>query len=341
MFGKLPGKDRMIQYYIKESTRKSEYFKKASEGMTYAELVSLVETAIEEENIRALLGLAQTNKKAVSKMFKNNIDRVKQLLTHQMDQGTTLAALYYIIRKEIPKDLRVIFQRLASKAIIKSSLRIAGRGIHGDLQKKVLYHPAVSDIDLDLTIENLLEDQYLSYDNIVGIDRIQRRRAGILILDTSGSMYREKIITAALTVSVLAYNLRYDDYAIVTFSNDAYMLKSFRSKKGIESVIRDILEITPVGYTNMAAALDIAHKEIQYARNKEKWAVLVTDGSCNAGEDPRSFASKFQKLHVIYVESRSEKDTSFCQELSKLGKGNFASVDKYSDVPRTLMKVIR
>ena len=341
MFGKLPSGEKLIQYYIKERQKNSEYFKKASQGMSYDEISDLVETAILEENIRALVGLAETNKKAVARMFKKHKDKIKQLFTHQMDQGSYLASLYYLIRKQLPTDLRVIFQRLASKAIIKSSLRIAGRGIHGDIRKKVIYHPNVSEIDTETTIENYMEDGHISQENIIGIEKLQRKRAGVLILDTSGSMYREKIVTAALAVSVLSYNLRYDDYAIVTFSNDAKILKSIRSKKGIEAIIRDILEITPVGYTNITSALDVAHKELQKIRNRDKWAVLVSDGSYNLGDDPKGIAAKFQRLHVISVPSTSEKDKKTCKNLAKLGKGNYAYVKDYSDVPRTLMKVIR
>ncbi len=330
-----------MQYYIKERQKSTEYFKRTSEGLDYYEIKGLVESALEEENLTALVGLAQTNKKAVSKVFKNNKDKVKHLFTHQMDQGSNLASLYYVVRKEIPSDLRNIFQRIASKAIIKSSLKIAGRGIHGDIRKKVQFNPSVSEMDVETTIENYMEDEFLTKENIVGIEKLQRKRAGVLILDASGSMYREKILTAALTVSVLAYNLRYDDYSIVTFSNEAKILKAIRSNKSIESIIRDILELTPVGYTNITSGLEVAHRELQKIRSPDKWAVLISDGSSNIGEDPKPIAKKFRKLHVIRVQSTSSKDIKLCKDLANLGQGNYAYVDDYLDVPRTLMKVIR
>ena len=47
----------------------------------------------------------------------------------------------------------------------------------------------------------------------------------MLILDTSGSMYGRLLLNAALTSSVLAYNLEKEDYAIVLFNSTAMVLK--------------------------------------------------------------------------------------------------------------------
>ena len=161
-----------------------------------ASIERLTESAVEHENLPALMSLAKINKYAVSNTLTP--DRLVSLGRMSGQGGIYTPKLYFVMRGELDPKRRRVFRRLARTAILKQSLRIAGEGLRGDISKIAKYEPGM-DFDLERTMEETLEKYpegipLLSMDDIIGINRVQRKKSGILILDTSGSMFGERNI---------------------------------------------------------------------------------------------------------------------------------------------------
>jgi Mg-chelatase subunit ChlD len=226
-------------------------------------------------------------------------------------------------------------------------MRISGRGLRGDLKRDTVYEPGMSEFSVEKTIDRFLEQnsEYLKYSDIVGIDKSERKKTGVLMLDTSGSMYGEKMVNACLTVAVLSHHMRKDEYAVIIFNNDANVIKQINENIVISDLIERILDMEPAGYTNIEAALKQGLAELGKKRqNPRKWGIIVTDGEYNKGGDPRLFALSFPKLHVIQSPSQNavrKKGARLCKDLARYGKGRYAKVHSHAEIPRVLMNLLK
>src|SRR5207244_4211600 len=90
--------------------------------------------------------------------------------------------------------------------------------------QSVPFRGGLDDIDLDRTIEVLVEKLEPDDEDIVVRERVQRRRSVVLAVDLSGSMRDERIRSAAATVGALAGELRNDHLAVLAFWSDAAWL---------------------------------------------------------------------------------------------------------------------
>ena len=302
----------------------------------------LTETAIDSENLPALVSLSKVNRYAVSNVLE--MDRLTSLGRIAGKGGIVSSRLYFVMRGVLDPKRRRIFRRLARTSLLKLSLRIAGEGLRGDLFKQSIYEPGL-DFDLEATIEQTMEKYpegipVLGLDDIVGIDRVQRKKSGILVLDTSGSMFGERNINAALTAAIMAYSMRKDDYCVVAFNTKAFLIKRFDEDTRVQDIVDRILDLEAIGHTNLEDALKVASYQLKKLKNRFKWAILFTDGVYNKGKDPRYLAREFKKLHVINLPGK-KWGTRVCQDLARLGGGKYVAVDNYEDAPRALMRVLR
>ncbi|OLS26950.1 MAG: hypothetical protein HeimC3_06080 [Candidatus Heimdallarchaeota archaeon LC_3] len=302
----------------------------------------LTETAIESENLPALVSLAKINRYAVSNTL--DLDSLTSLGRIAGKGGVVSSRLYFVMRGVLDPKRRRVFRRLARTSLLKQSLRIAGEGLRGDLFKRSLYSPGL-DFDLEATIEQTMEKYpegipVLGMDDIVGIDRVQRKKSGVLILDTSGSMFGERNINAALTAAIMAYSMRKDDYSVVAFNTKAFLIKKFDEDIRVQDIVDRILDLEAIGHTNIEDALKIGARELNKLKTRFKWAILFTDGVYNKGKDPRYLAREFKKLHVINLPGK-KWGMRVCQDLARLGAGKYVAVSSYDEAPRALMKVLR
>lgn len=301
----------------------------------------LTESAIQSENLPALMSLAKVNKKVVANTLQ--LDKLVSLGRVAGKGGVVSSRLYFIIRGELDTKRKRVFRRLARNALLKQSLRIAGEGLRGDISKISQYRPGM-DFDLERTLEEMLEKYpgipVLGLNDIVGIDRIQRKKSGVIILDASGSMIGERNINAALTSAILAYSMRKDDYCVIAFNTKAFLIKKFKEDVRVQDIVDRILDLEAIGHTNIEHSLKLASKELKIIKTRFKWAILFTDGVYNKGKDPRYLAKEFPKLHVINLPGK-KWGQKVCQDLARYGGGKYVAVSKYSEAPRALMKILR
>lgn len=209
------------------------------------------------------------------------------------------------------------------------------------------YKMGMSEFSLDETIQHnplKIHEKNLSYKDIFGVVRKRQKRKVVLILDTSGSMYGRLLLNAALTSSVLAYNLEKEDYAIVLFNSTAMVLKKINQKKQVIKIIDDILDSEAVGFTNIQMGLEKGLKELDKTREnrKSRFGILISDGNFNRGGDPVEIAKKYPKLHVIGMPAENDamQGIRVCQEIAKAGRGKFYAVNDYKEIPRALIELL-
>lgn len=337
-FGKMD-RDQILQNEIMDARSPRDVYLK-TKGLDKQKISDLAELAVEVKSIPALVGLAKRNRYAVADVLEQNESASEFIAEQSERESWELLDLYYQVQGKLSESMRRFFLSMTCKIILRSALRIAGRGIRKDLIRVSEYKPGAVEFDLEQTIENYLEQGALGFKELVALERLERRKAGMLILDTSGSMYKEKLAIAAVTIAVLAYSMKYDDYSVVLFESEARMLKPFKEEIPIQSMVETIFHLKPSGYTNIHAALVKAHEELSKIPRQDKWAVLVTDGDYNQGPDPRPAAAPFRRLNVIRI-GNIRKGERVCREIARLGHGKYESVKDYRNLPLALLRITR
>ncbi len=293
------------------------------------------------------MGLLKANVYAATDAMDTE-EGVKFFVEKAKDAGEFMSEIYFFIRRPISEKYQSVFRRLARQSILKLSLKITSKGIRGHFKRTVpFYQIGMSEFSLDETIQHnplKIHKKNLNYQDIYGIERKRQKRKVVLILDTSGSMYGRLLLNAALTTSVLAYNMEKEDFAIILFNSTAMILKKIDKQKPIISIIDEILDSEAVGFTNIYIGLDKGLKQLNKIKEKKKnpFAILITDGNYNRGENPITVAKKYPKLHVIGMpaENNADQGIATCREIAQAGRGKFYAVNDYKEIPRALIELL-
>jgi len=303
--------------------------------------------AIQHENLEAIMGLLKSNVYAATDALDTE-EGIRFFSERAEDSGMAMPELYFFIRRPISEKYKSIFRRLARQSIIKLSLKITSKGIRGMFKKTVPHYKiGMPEFNLDETIQHnplKIKDKSLSHRDIFGIERKRQKRKVVMILDSSGSMYGRLLLNAALTTSVLAYNMEKENYAIILFNSNAMVMKKINETKAIVKTIDDILDSEAVGFTNIEKGLEIGLKELNKFKGdkKNKFGILISDGNYNRGEDPAKMAKKYPTLHVIGMpaDNDAERGIETCREIAKVGNGKFYAVKDYKEIPRALINLL-
>jgi len=338
----------ILAYEIaRKKKKKPDYYKHLANTLDYRQIKDLTYLAIQHKNLEAIMGLLKANVYAASDVLDSE-EGVRFFAEKAKESGDTMAEIYFFIRRPISEKYKSIFRRLARQSILKLSLKITSRGIRGQFKKAVPnYKIGMPEFSLDETIQHnplKIYEKSLNYKDIFGIERKRQKRKVALILDTSGSMYGRLLLNAALTTSVLAYNMEKEDYAIILFNSDAMALKKINQKKQVIKIIDDILDSEAVGFTNIYSGLEKGLEELNKTRDnrKSRFGILISDGIFNRGDNPVEIAKRFPKLHVIGMpaENDAAQGIHTCQEIAKAGRGKFYAVNDYKEIPRALIELL-
>ncbi|MFX0008341.1 MAG: VWA domain-containing protein [Promethearchaeota archaeon] len=315
--------------------------------MDYKQIKELAYLAIQYKNIEALMGLLKSNVYAATDALDTE-EGIKFFSEKATEAGDFMPEVYFFIRRPISEKYKSIFRRLARQSILKLSLKITSKGIRGQFKKTVPYYKiSTPEFSIDETIQHnplKIFEKNINYKDIYGIERKRQKRKIVLILDTSGSMYGRLLLNAALTTSVLAYNMEKEDYAIILFNSNVMVMKKINQKKPIATIIDDILDSEASGFTNISLGLEKGLKELNKMKDnrKNRFGILITDGNYNRGEDPITLAKTFPKLHVIGMPAENDADQGIetCREIANAGSGKFYAVNDYKEIPRALIELL-
>ncbi len=229
-----------------------------------------------------------------------------------------------------PETLRRARRIAASLTIPRPRRDMTSRRGVGELAS-VRYRGGSDDIDLDRTLEALVEHPVPEDDDIIVRERIRTRRSVVLLVDVSGSMRGERVRTAAATVGALAAELVRDDLAVVAFWSDASVLTHLGHQVSPQRLLDAMLRIPARGLTNVAFPLQVAATELQRVPARDARVLLLSDCVHNAGPDPRPLAARLPRLDVL-LDTSGEHDLDMARDLARLGHGRLATAHTYRDV---------
>jgi len=338
-FGRLTP-EKLVEAEIVSGTRSPEQYHDMTKGMKFPQIKKMTELAIEYDNIPALKGIAKSNQFAVAEALQSN-EGVRMLERRAARGEGSAPELFFMMRSNFDPKYKQIYRRLARISVLKSSYRVVGRGLKGEIQIKTQYEPGMTDFDMDQLIEKFLINRYIQYSDITAIERRSRENIGVLMFDTSGSLYGEKFRNAAMAVAILAYHLAKEKYAVILFNTKATVIKRIDETVKIDELIDRVLESESAGYTNISEALQKGLSELNKEKRTEKFGVIITDGCFNRGDDPRIFAKNYFNLHVLGLPTDKEWGVKVCSDLARIGKGRFMSVKSVNQIPRILMRLLR
>ena len=343
-----PPDHEILRYeIIRKKKKKPDYYNNLANSLDYKQIKEMAFLAIKYKNLEAILGLLKSNIYAATDAL-NTEDGVKFFSEKSKESSAFMPEVYFFIRRPISEKYKKIFRRLARQSILKLSLTITSKGMKGNYKKTIpYYHIGMPEFDLDETIQHnplKIYNKSLNYKDIFGIKRIRQNRKIVMILDTSGSMYGRLLLNAALTTSVLAYNMGKEDYAIVLFNSTAMVLKKINVKKPIATIIDEILDSEAVGFTNIQEGLEKGLKELNkiIRSDRDRFGILITDGVYNRGNNPINVAKKYPRLHVIGMPADNDANRGIdtCREIAKAGRGKFYAVKNYKEIPRALIELL-
>jgi Mg-chelatase subunit ChlD len=245
------------------------------------------------------------------------------------EQGTLLAAVPEEVAAD-PETLRRAAQIARRLAVRRPRRDLSTRRGAGELTS-VRYRGGSDDIDLDRTIDELVEHPVPEDGDIIVREQIRTRRSVVLLVDVSGSMRGERVRTAAATVGALAADLVRDDLAVIAFWSDAAVLAHLGHRVAPQQLLGTLTRIPAKGLTNVAFPLQVAARELIRVPARDARVILLSDCVHNAGPDPRPFAARLPRLDVL-LDASGENDPEIAVDLARLGRGRLARITTYRDV---------
>jgi len=236
-----------------------------------------------------------------------------------------------------PEASRRARQIAARLAVSRPRGDVTARRGAGELVS-VHYRDSSDEIDLDATLDRLVEHPMPDDDDIIVRERVTTRRSVVLIVDVSGSMRGERVRTAAATVGALYGELEHDDLAVVAFWSDAAILAHLGQRLPAGRLLDTLLRIPAKGLTNLSFPLETAQRELARIPARDARVLLLSDCVHNAGPDPRLVATHLPRLDVL-VDTSGEHDTDLARDLARFGHGRLARVSTYRDVAPALVNL--
>jgi Mg-chelatase subunit ChlD len=229
-----------------------------------------------------------------------------------------------------PETLRRARQIAARLSVPRPRRDVLARRGAGELAS-VRYRGGSDDIDLDATLDSLVDHPVPDDDDIVVRERLRTRRSVVLAVDVSGSMRGERVRTAAATVGALAAELSRDDLAVIAFWSDAAVLARPGQRVAAPVLLDGLLRIPARGLTNVSFPLQVARRLLAAVPARDARVLLLSDCVHNAGPDPRLAAAGLARLDVL-LDTCGEHDTDLARDLARLGRGRLAVIRGYRDV---------
>jgi Mg-chelatase subunit ChlD len=238
------------------------------------------------------------------------------------------------VDRQVLRQARQIAARLS---VPRPKRTLMARRGGGELAS-VVYQGGSDDIDLDRTLEQLVQHPLPNEDDIVVREHVRNKRLVVLLADVSGSMRGERIRTAAATVGALAAELARDDLGVIAFWSDAVVLSHPGDPVEPQRTLEALLRIPASGLTNIAFPLQVAWRELARIPARDAGVLLLSDCVHNAGPDPRRLAAQLPRLDVL-LDTSAEHDADLAADLARIGRGRLRRIAGYRDVAPALSQI--
>ncbi len=292
-------------------------------------------------DLNGLLALSNYSQILVAELISESGFPERAILSMERDPEAAVK-LYRQVRWKLNERSRSLFKRLIAKIVIKISSGDSRGFSVNSREYSGAYSPGM-EFDLERTIERMMERckkvDEMRYEDIVASDRRKRDKSLIIILDSSGSMTGKKILLAMMIAAIASHKLRGGRYGVVGFNSTAFVIKSPMENKDSVKVIEEILDLVPIGYTNISDGLKKG-LEISYNLKNPKY-LLITDGEYNVGEDPRKVARRFKNLCVIHTRGRRDsRGSALCKEIARIGGSKYFVIDDIRQIQRVMRSIL-
>jgi len=295
-----------------------------------------IESIIQDGDIGTLLDFAKDHASRIGDMLGNY--RIV-LAQWEKSKPDALRKLLTLTWSRLDDETRHQFIHLMICMVYRVSKSVVWpRGIPSGEPVITPFNFQGDEIELDRTIESLIEKRIPSYENIFIIDRKKHKKVAVIMIDASGSMQGLNLSIAAIAAASLAMNLDHqDEYGVVFFSEKVNIFKRVDEKKHLDQVISGIFDILPEGRTNIGVGLSAGLEELRRSHIHNKMGILLTDGWQNIGHDPVKIAMKFPQLHVINLPGGQPE---LSKKIADVGKGYFIPVHDMLDVSKAIVRCL-
>jgi Mg-chelatase subunit ChlD len=231
------------------------------------------------------------------------------------------------------EKLRAMAKRLAGRLFLDIARRGPTRPRGVGRLRELPFAPDRGDIDLDASMEALVEGRVGAID----VERLRVRgwatadTALCLLVDRSGSMGGKPLATAAVAAAAVA-NRAPADYSVLAFGKDIVVAKSQDSLKPSELVVNDLLTLRGYGTTDLAGALWVAGQQLARSRAARKITVVLSDCRCTVEGDPVVAARSLAEVVVVAPESDSDEARAFATRAG----ARLVTVGGPSEIPAAL-----
>ncbi|MEN3024958.1 MAG: vWA domain-containing protein [Candidatus Methanosuratincola petrocarbonis] len=281
----------------------------------------------------------QENKALAEILLDPNLFKETLKKAEETEDKLSAALFLFTVQGVLTDQQKRLARATLIRLLMELASKISAKGTRSTEMFRAQYKPGLEDISIEETMESTVSKGVVCYEDLVMIDKRQKKRGFALILDTSNSMQREKLVLSILAVCVLAYCLKGEEYAIITFNTEAKVLKDIKEEMTIEELLETVLEIKPENATNIRVGLEKGFEQLSKSSAHEKVGVLVTDGWATVGEDPVEIASKFPRLHVIQAPfGFCGGDEEMCNRIAVAGRGKRIYVEKFEELPGAILQ---
>src|SRR5262249_15322033 len=224
--------------------------------------------------------------------------------------------------------LRALARRIAARLVVELVRTGPARRRGVGTMRSVPYPPDRGDIDLDASLDALVEPGRIDAEELRIRSWVRPGTALCLLVDRSGSMGGAPLATAAVAAAAVAMRAP-ADHSVLAFAADVIVAKGQDAGRPPEQVVNDLLVLRGHGTTDLAGALRAARAQLDRSRAARRIAVLLSDCRATVKGDVHGAAAALEELWVV----APEDDCADAEELARAVGARFATVGGPSAIP--------
>jgi hypothetical protein len=203
-------------------------------------------------------------------------------------------------------------------------------------------------INLEETIDALLVQGRTNFRIIEDTDFLvtetyQGHRAFYWALDKSGSMNApEKLGMLAISVMAGLYGVQKDDFGVVLFDSVTHVVKEIAERNvSVDKVASDLLDARAGGGTGGAFSIELALKNFEDTKAKEKVFIFSTDMYLSDQERCEELAERMKPLDIkmIMLVPKTSYNNQAADRLAKKSHGVVLDIADISELPAKLLRL--
>ena len=271
--------------------------------------------------------------------------------------ATNIIKIWFGYRDELPVELKQRLREIAKRLLIDLGMRFAratmGSSMLGGIQESSTVRPFRIGDDIDLinleeTIDALLVQGRTNFRIIEDTDFLvtetyQGHRAFYWALDKSGSMNApEKLGMLAISVMAGLYGVQKDDFGVVLFDHETHIVKEIAERSvSVEKVASDLLDARAGGGTGGAFSMELALKNFEDTKAKEKVFIFSTDMYLSDQPRCEELAERMKPLDIkmIILVPKSSYNPHAANSLAEKAHGVVLDIADINELPAKLLRL--